>query len=87
MVYVHRLGEVEPRPYGSWLIAELEGPNLQGRKGRTFSRKIPLLNETHSMAKLPPCVPETGVGVEEEVVVNRAAGNSAMKQASLPLPH
>ncbi|CAL9013518.1 unnamed protein product [Prunus brigantina] len=24
------LGEVDPRPYGSWLRATLEGPNLQG---------------------------------------------------------
>ncbi|KAI5312861.1 PREDICTED: PRUPE_3G196300 [Prunus dulcis] len=64
------LREAEPRPYGSWLRAELEGPNLQGWRRRTFSRKTPLLNETHGKAKLPPRVAETGVDEKEAVEVN-----------------
>lgn len=38
-----------------------------------FSRKTPLLNETHSMAKLPQCVAETRVDAEEEVSVKGAS--------------
>ncbi|PQM33833.1 hypothetical protein Pyn_04786 [Prunus yedoensis var. nudiflora] len=69
------LGEAELRPYGSWLRAELEGPNLQGWRGRTFSHKTLLLNETHEKAKLPPRVAKTGVDAEEAVAIN-GTGNS-----------